>query len=133
MTFAELVIKFETQGNDKVLRDVRSIEVSIRNVATSSNVASNKIVSNFKRIQQSSKVFENLQTAGKNISQQFITASASSIPFADNLLDIVQTLSIMGNKVNVVQKFFEAFLFLQKPFGLILKSLVYASESSILT
>lgn len=30
MTFAELVIKFETQGNDKVLRDVRSIEVQMQ-------------------------------------------------------------------------------------------------------
>jgi hypothetical protein len=107
MTFAELVIKFETQGNDKVLRDVRSIEVEIRKVSSNSVNAANKISNSMTRIGQSSKVFENIKNVGMNISQQFANASASSIPFGDNLLDIVQTFSILGNKVNVVQKFFE--------------------------
>jgi hypothetical protein len=107
MTFAELVIKFETQGNDKVLRDVRSIEVELKKVSSSSVNSANKISSSMTRIGQSSRVFENIKSVGMNISQQFANASASSIPFGDNLLDIVQTLSIMGNKVNIVQKFFE--------------------------
>ena len=55
MTFAELVIKFETQGNDKVLRDVRSIEVELKKVSSSSLNAANRFQQSFGKISTSIK------------------------------------------------------------------------------
>jgi len=109
MTFAELVIKFETQGNDKVLRDVRSIEVELKKVSSNSVNAANKISNSMTKISQSSKVFENIKNVGMNISQQLAQAASSSIPFSNSLLDISQTFSILGKEANLAQKFFESF------------------------
>ena len=50
MTFAELVIKFETPGNDKVLRDVRSIEVELKKVSNASVKSANKLSQSFQNI-----------------------------------------------------------------------------------
>lgn len=95
MTFAELVIKFETQGNDKALRDVRSIEVELKKVSNSSVNAANKISSSMTRIGQSSKSASFFQTFGSTVNNQFQQAAASTIPFGNNLLELVQTFALL--------------------------------------
>jgi hypothetical protein len=96
MTFAELVIKFETQGNDKVLRDVRSIEVELKKVSSSSVNAANKISSSMTRISQSSKSASFFQTFGSTVNNQFQQAAASTVPFGNNLLELVQTFALLS-------------------------------------
>jgi hypothetical protein len=96
MTFAELVIKFETQGNDKALRDVRSIEVELKKVSSSSVNAANKISSSMTRIGQSSKSASFFQTFGSTVNNQFQQAAASTVPFGNNLLELVQTFALLS-------------------------------------
>lgn len=95
MTFAELVIKFETQGNDKALRDVRSIEVELKKVSNSSVNAANKISSSMTRIGQSSKSASFFQTFGSTVNNQFQQAAASTVPFGNNLLELLQTFALL--------------------------------------
>ena len=95
MTFAELVIKFETQGNDKALRDVRSIEVELKKVSNSSVTAANKISSSMTKIGQSSKSASFFQTFGSTVNNQFQQAAASTVPFGNNLLELVQTFALL--------------------------------------
>jgi hypothetical protein len=95
MTFAELVIKFESQGNDKVLRDVRGIEVELKKVSNSSVSAANKISSSMTRIGQSSSNIQSFERFGSQINQQFTQAAASTVPFGNNILDLVQSFALL--------------------------------------
>ncbi len=95
MTFAELVIKFESQGNDKVLRDVRGIEVELKKVSNSSVSAANKISSSMTRIGQSSSNIQSFERFGSQINQQFTQAAASTVPFGNNILDLIQTFALL--------------------------------------
>ena len=97
MTFAELVIKFKSDGNDKVLNDVRSIEVELKKVSNASINAANRVSVSFQRIGQASSRFQGLQNFGQTINQQFQQASASAIPFGQNILDLVQSFALLRN------------------------------------
>lgn len=99
MTFAELVIKFETQGNDKVLRDVRSIEVELKKVSSTSLNAANRFSSSMIKISQSSRSLQNFQNIGSSLSQQFTQVASSTNPLSANLLNVAQTFALLGNNI----------------------------------
>jgi len=76
MTFAELVIKFETQGNDKVLRDVRSIEVQMQKL---NGTITKNIKISVDQISKLSQIPININTNGLKKSNSDITDSLQTL------------------------------------------------------
>jgi hypothetical protein len=95
MTFAELVIKFSTTGDGQTKTQIKAIEVELKNVSNASVIAANRVSQSFQRIGQSSIRLQGLQNFGSNISNQFTQASASSVPFGNNILDLVQSFALL--------------------------------------
>ena len=91
MTFAELVIKFETQGNDKVLRDVRSIEVELKKVSSSSVNAANRFQQSFGKISTSIKGV-NFSNINSGMSQM----STTMTPAMSSLQSTISTISLLN-------------------------------------
>jgi hypothetical protein len=91
MTFAELVIKFETQGNDKVLRDVRSIEVELKKVSSSSLNAANRFQQSFGKISTSIKSV-NFSNLNSGMSQM----STTMAPAMSSLQSTISTISLLN-------------------------------------
>ena len=91
MTFAELVIKFETQGNDKVLRDVRSIEVELKKVSSSSLNAANRFQQSFGKISTSIKGV-NFNNINSGMSQM----STTMAPAMSSLQSTISTISLLN-------------------------------------
>jgi hypothetical protein len=95
MTFAELVIKFSATGDGQTKNQIRAIEVELKNVSNASVNAANRVSQSFQKIGQSSNRLQGLQNFGSNISNQFTQAAASSVPFGNNILDLVQSFAIL--------------------------------------
>jgi hypothetical protein len=76
MTFAELVIKFESQGNDKVLRDVRSIEVQMQKL---NGTITKNIKISVDQISKLSQIPININTNGLKKSNSDITDSLQTL------------------------------------------------------
>jgi hypothetical protein len=91
MTFAELVIKFETQGNDKVLRDVRNIEVELKKVSSSSLNAANRFQQSFGKISASIKGV-NFSNINSGMSQM----STTMTPAMSSLQSTISTISLLN-------------------------------------
>ena len=95
MTFAELVIKFSTTGDGQTKTQIKAIEVELKNVSNASVNAANRVSQSFQRIGQSSNRLQGLQNFGSNISNQFTQAASSTVPFGNNLLELVQTFALL--------------------------------------
>lgn len=95
MTFAELVIKFSATGDNQTKSQIKAIEVELKNVSNASVNAANRVSQSFQRIGQSSNRLQGLQNFGSNISNQFTQAAASSVPFGNNILDLVQSIALL--------------------------------------
>jgi len=104
MTFAELVIKFSTTGDGQTKTQIKAIEVELKNVSNASINAANKVSQSFQKIGQSANRLQGLQNFGSNISNQFSQAAASSVPFGNNILDLVQSFALLKVSSESVQK-----------------------------
>ena len=96
MTFAELVIKFSATGDAQTKTQIRAIEVELKNVSNASVNAANRVSQSFQKIGQSSNRLQGLQNFGSNISNQFTQAASSTVPFGNNILDLVQSFAILN-------------------------------------
>jgi hypothetical protein len=103
MTFAELVIKFSATGDGQTKNQIRAIEVELKNVSNASVNAANKISQSFQKI-SSSRGLLFLESFGQNVSNQFTQAAASSVPFGNNILDLVQSFALLTLSAENVQK-----------------------------
>lgn len=103
MTFAELVIKFSTTGDGQTKSQIKAIEVELKNVSNASVNAANKISQSFQKI-SSSRGLLFLESFGSNISNQFTQAAASSVPFGNNILDLVQSFALFQISAADAQK-----------------------------
>ena len=99
MTFAELVIKFEVQGDSTTKTTIRAVEAELKNVSNASVNAANKFSSSMTKISQSSRGLQNFQNIGSSLSQQFSQVASSTNPLSSNLLNMAQSLAILGNSV----------------------------------
>jgi hypothetical protein len=106
MTFAELVIKFEVQGDSSTKTTIRAVEAELKNVSNASVNAANKFSSSMTKISQSSRGLQNFQNLGQSIIAQFGQAAGATVPFSNNLVDIAQSMILLGSKVNLVSAFF---------------------------
>jgi hypothetical protein len=106
MTFAELVIKFEVQGDSSTKTTIRAVEAELKNVSNASVNAANRFSSSMTKISQSSRGLQNFQNLGQSIIAQFGQAAGATVPFSNNLVDIAQSMLLLGSKVNLVAAFF---------------------------
>jgi hypothetical protein len=104
MTFAELVIKFSTTGDGQTKSQIKAIEVELKNVSNASVIAANKVSQSFQKIGQSSSSIQSLQAFGSNLSNQFIQANASALPFGNTILDLVQSFAILRASADKVSR-----------------------------
>lgn len=106
MTFAELVIKFEVQGDSTTKTTIRAVEAELKNVSNASVNAANKFSSSMTKISQSSRGLQAFQNLGQSVIAQFGQAAGATVPFSNNLVDIAQSMVLLGSKVNIVSTFF---------------------------
>jgi len=104
MTFAELVIKFSTTGDTQTKSQIKAIEVELKNVSNASVIAANRVSQSFQKIGQSSNSLQALQGFGSNLSNQFIQANASALPFGNTILDLVQSFALLRNSSDKVSR-----------------------------
>jgi hypothetical protein len=107
MTFAELVIKFEVQGDSSTKTTIRAVEAELKNVSNASVNAANRFSSSMTKISQSSRGLQNFQNLGQSVIAQFGQAASATVPFSNNLVDIAQSMILLGSKVNIVSGFFK--------------------------
>lgn len=107
MTFAELVIKFETQGDSTTKTSIRNVTVELKNVENASINAANKFSSSMNKIAQSSRSLQNLQNVGTSVIQQFGQAASATVPFGNNLVDIAQSMLLIGTNTKGLFSIFD--------------------------
>lgn len=90
MTFAELVIKFETQGDSTTKTSIRAVEAELKNVSNASVNASNKFQQSFGKISTSIR-----SVNFSNFNSQFSQMSTAMTPAMSNLQGTVTTLSLL--------------------------------------
>jgi hypothetical protein len=99
MTFAELVIKFEVQGDSSTKTTIRAVEAELKNVSNASVNAANRFSSSMTKISQSSRGLQNFQNIGSSLTQQFTQVASSTNPLSSNLLNMAQSFALLGNSV----------------------------------
>jgi len=90
MTFAELVIKFETQGDSTTKTSIRNVTAELKNVENASVSASNKFQQSFGKITTSIRSIN-----FNNLNSQFSQMSTAITPAMSNLQSTVTTLSVL--------------------------------------
>ena len=90
MTFAELVIKFETQGDSTTKTSIRAVEAELKNVSNASVNAANKFQQSFGKISTSIKGVN-----FSNFNSQMSQMSTSMTPAMSSLQGTVTTLSLL--------------------------------------
>jgi hypothetical protein len=90
MTFAELVIKFETQGDSSTKTSIRAVEAELKNVSNASVNASNKFQQSFGKISTSIR-----SVNFNSLNSQFSQMSTAMTPAMSSLQGTVTTLSLL--------------------------------------
>jgi hypothetical protein len=90
MTFAELVIKFETQGDSSTKTSIRAVEAELKNVSNASVNASNKFQQSFGKISTSIR-----SVNFNSLNSQFSQMSTAMTPAMSTLQGTVTTLSLL--------------------------------------
>ena len=90
MTFAELVIKFETQGDSSTKTSIRAVEAELKNVSNASVNAANKFQQSFGKISTSIKGVN-----FSNFNSQMSQMSTTMTPAMSTLQGTITTLSLL--------------------------------------
>jgi hypothetical protein len=90
MTFAELVIKFETQGDSTTKTSIRAVEAELKNVSNASVNASNKFQQSFGKISTSIR-----SVNFSNFNSQMSQMSTTMTPAMSSLQGTITTLSLL--------------------------------------
>ena len=90
MTFAELVIKFETQGDSTTKTSIRAVEAELKNVSNASVNAANKFQQSFGKISTSIR-----SVNFNSLNSQFSQMSTAMTPAMSSLQGTVTTLSLL--------------------------------------
>ena len=94
MRFADLVVKFSSEGVDKVNNDVNSLEKSLNDVSNAAKKSANAVTSNFNKLKNANASIDRINQAGAGLQQTFSQSAASAVPFSDNILDLIQTFAL---------------------------------------
>jgi hypothetical protein len=90
MTFAELVMKFETQGDSTTKTSIRAVEAELKNVSNASVNAANKFQQSFGKISTSIR-----SVNFNSLNSQFSQMSTAMTPAMSSLQGTVTTLSLL--------------------------------------
>jgi hypothetical protein len=95
MTFAELVIKFEVQGDSSTKTSIRAVEAELKNVSNASVNASNKFQQSFGKISTSIR-----SVNFNSLNSQFSQMSTAMTPAMSSLQGTLTTLSLLKLALN---------------------------------
>jgi hypothetical protein len=113
MRFADLVVKFSSEGVDKVNNDVNSLEKSLNDVSNAAKKSANAVTSNFNKLKNANASIDRINQSGAGLQQTFIQAASSAVPFGDNIVDLIQTFALFKlaglSVVSVTEKVVRSF------------------------
>ena len=111
MRFADLVVKFSSEGVDKVTRDVNSIENSLNDVTNAATKSAKALTNNFGKLKNINIATANMQSFGSTSNSALNVANSSTNNYKNSLLDLIQTISLVGisgeRSRNALGKLFE--------------------------
>ena len=96
MRFADLVVKFSSEGVDKVTRDVNSIEDSLNDVTNAATRSAKALTNNFGKLKNISIATANMQSFGSTSNSALNVANSSTNNYKNSLLDLIQTIRLTG-------------------------------------
>lgn len=96
MRFADLVVKFSSEGVDKVTRDVNSIENSLNDVTNAATKSAKALTNNFGKLKNINIATANMQSFGSTSNSALSVANSSTNNYKNSLLDLIQTISLLG-------------------------------------
>jgi hypothetical protein len=110
MRFADLVVKFSSEGVDKVNNDVNSLEKSLNDVSNAAKKSANAVTKNFNKFNNIATASANMQNFGSTTNNSLNSASASTNNYKNSLLDLIQTVGLLGLSSEKTMKTFGNFL-----------------------
>jgi hypothetical protein len=96
MRFADLVVKFSSEGVDKVNNDVNSLEKSLNDVSNAAKKSASAVTKNFNKFNNIAAASANMQNFGNTTNASLNSATTSSNNYKSSLLDLIQTISLAG-------------------------------------
>ena len=110
MRFADLVVKFSSEGVDKVTRDVNSIEDSLNDVTNAATRSAKALTNNFGKLKNINIATANMQSFGSTSNSALNVANSSTNNYKNSLLDLIQTISLAGLQSDKTMKKFSGLL-----------------------
>jgi hypothetical protein len=111
MRFADLVVKFSSEGVDKVNNDVNSLEKSLNDVSNAAKKSASAVTKNFNKFNNIAAASANMQNFGSTTTNSLNSASTSTNNYKNGLLDLIQTIGLLGlsseKSRNKLSKIFE--------------------------
>jgi len=92
MRFADLVVKFSSEGVDKVNNDVNSLETSLNDVTNAAKRSANAVTKNFNKFNNIATASANMQNFGNTTNASLNSATTSTNNYKSSLLDLIQSL-----------------------------------------